>query len=140
MHPTQSMPTAASTTNTTTPDDQIRELARDKTSLQLRCKALYDALNRAWNAKHIALVRGEAVLEPTLRVARTIEAAGRVPMIRFARDLTGHIIGIELAILETGKPTAEMAVVGEPLPAEPRVIDVIHALTADIVQRAEAQR
>lgn len=72
---------------------------RDNKSLRARCTMLLRALDGEVVGQQIVVVKGTAVLEPTLKVARLIELNGGIPQPRWARDLLGHIIGIELVML-----------------------------------------
>ena len=99
---------------------RIEDLTRDLKSAQSRNAILVGALQRARFAsgdmEHASTIRGEAKAEPLLKVAQTIEAAGGVPAIRFARNAEGIITGIELAVVARGvlpAPSGEMAVVGQ---------------------------
>jgi limonene-1,2-epoxide hydrolase len=97
---------------------------RDLASARLRNRTLLRALNDLVTVSEpIATIRGTALVAPFLAAARTVEAFGEVPVLRFARDAAGVIVGIELALIEredTGSaPLASpvefggMAVVGD---------------------------
>jgi hypothetical protein len=81
-----------------------RELAKareDIASLRARSRMLYRALNGQTSAVHIATLTGEARLEPTVRTAQLLEREGRVPIVKWARNAAGVLVGIELAVLVT---------------------------------------
>ena len=102
---------------------RIMELARDKSSLEVRCAALLRVVNRfalppeRVATTRIAVLHGGAPLQRAVTVAQQLEQQGRVPVIRWARD-GGVIAGIELSALATADecpaaPDVEMAVYGE---------------------------
>jgi hypothetical protein len=88
---------------------RIGAIAREKAALQARCDTIERAANGDATAVHIALVLGSALLEPTLRIANLLETQGRVPVVRWARDENLHIIGLELAVVQTVEEQAASA-------------------------------
>lgn len=99
---------------------ELARLAADHKSRLARNRVLWQAANAKsvgnLPVAHIAVARAEAKVEPMLRIARALEAEGKVPVVRFARDAAGEIVGIDFGRIapdERTLPVAEMAVEGD---------------------------